>query len=530
MIRMLFLLVVLISCEKDPPPPNIIIIMADDLGYSDPGCYGGEIETPNLDMLAENGIRFTQMYNCARCCPTRASLMTGKYQHRVGMARNGRNLDQNSPTVAEILQAHGYHTGMAGKWHLSLTQPVQPEEEQLKWMAHQADYGNFAPLETYPCNRGFDEHWGVIWGVVNFFDPFSLVHNEEPLDEVPEDFYMTDFISDKSVELIEKFTRDGQPFFLYVSHTAPHWPLHALPEDIDKYRDTYADGWDLLREKRYRRLIDLGLIDEKRYPLPDNSSGKVWKACTQKEKEANHMAAHAAMVDRMDQGIGRIIRALKEKEKFENTVIFFLADNGASYERGYPPGFDRPGYTREGFPIDYDPFHPGSELTWGYLGDAWASAVNSPWRYWKKESFEGGIHTPFIIHWPEGLRGLENTLNHGVGHVMDLLPTCLELAGVDYPEIFRGRNPGHLDGKSLIPMIMDEVSDIHDTLFWEHSGGRAVRIGDWKMAALKGEPWELFDLSTDGTEVMDLAEAYPPRAKTMANLWEEWAKKMEQPE
>ena len=524
---MLCLLFVLNSCEKDKPPPNIIIIMADDLGYSDPGCYGGEIETPNLDMLAENGIRFTQMYNCARCCPTRASLMTGKYQHRVGMARNGRNLDLYSPTLAEILAENGYKTGMAGKWHLSQTQPVQPAEEQLKWMAHQADYGNFAPLETYPCNRGFDEHWGVIWGVVNFFDPFSLVHNEEPIREVPENFYMTDFITDKSVEMIEEFTRDNDPFFLYVSHTAPHWPLHALPEDIEKYRDVYKGGWDKLRMDRYSRLIEMELIDAGHHPLPENSSGKIWSECTRKEKESNHMAAHAAMVDRMDQGIGRIIRILNEKEKFENTVIFFLADNGASCERGYPPGFDRPGYNREGLPINYDPYSPGSELTWGYLGDAWASAVNTPWRYWKKESFEGGIHTPFIIHWPVGLKGMENTLNPGVGHVMDLLPTCLELAGVDYPRTYKGKNPGLLDGKSLLPMIYGEISNTHDTLFWEHAGGKAVRLGDWKMAALEGEPWELFDLSTDRTEVKNLAADNPEKVRSLANLWEGWAKEME---
>ena len=517
---------VAISCARDQPAPNIIIIMADDLGFSDPGCFGGEIETPNIDMLAKNGIRFTQMYNCARCCPTRASLMTGQYQHRVGMAKNGRNLDLYAPTIAEILAEKGYHTGMAGKWHLSLTRAVEAKAEQLKWIAHQADYGNFAPLETYPCNRGFDEHWGVIWGVVNYFDPFSLVHNEEPIREVPDDFYMTDFITEKSLEMIEQFTEDEDPFFLYVAHTAPHWPLHALPEDIDKYKDTYRDGWEKLSRDRYQRLIDMGLIDAERYPLPENTSGKSWKDCSRKEQETNHMAAHAAMVDRMDQGIGEIIQKLKEKGEFENTVIFFLADNGASYERGYPPGFDRPGFTRNGTEINYDPFQPGHEHTWGYLGDAWASAANSPWRYWKKESFEGGIHTPFIVHWPDGLRGKENSLNDGVSHVMDLLPTCMELAGVEYPESFKGINPGPIDGKSLIPLINKDISATHDTIFWEHSGGRAVRIGDWKMAALKGGNWELFDLSADRTEMNDLAEKYPEEIETMTILWEEWAKGM----
>ena len=506
--------------------PNIIIIMADDLGFSDPGCFGGEIRTPNLDMLAANGIRFTQMYNCARCCPTRASLMTGKYQHRVGMANNGQNLSPDSPTLPEILVENGYHTGMAGKWHLSRTQAVEPKMEQLKWMAHQVDYGEFAPLETYPCNRGFDEHWGVIWGVVNYFDPFSLVHNEEPITLVPEDFYMTDFITDKSIEMIDQFTADDDPFFLYVAHTAPHWPLHALPEDIEKYKDTYTDGWGTLREDRYNRLVDMGLIDEERYPLPANTSGKSWEDCRQKQKEANHMAAHAAMVDRLDQGVGRIIEKLKATGEFEYTVIFFLADNGASYERGYPPGFDRPGFTRDGIEIDYDPEVPGNELTWGYLGDAWASAANTPWRYWKKESFEGGIHTPFIIHWPDGLKGKENTFNHGVAHVMDLLPTCLELAGAEYPASFNGKPAPAINGSTLLPLINKEIKTTHDTLFWEHSGGRAVRIGDWKMASLPGGEWELFDLSADRTEISNLVAEHPDRVESMNALWEEWAREM----
>jgi arylsulfatase A-like enzyme len=515
--------------ERDPARedrPNIIIIMADDLGFSDPGCFGGEIETPSLDLLAENGIRLTQMYNCARCCPTRASLMTGKYQHRVGMAQNGRNLSQDSPTLAEILAVNGYHTGMAGKWHLSRTQAVEPEIEQLRWMAHQADYGPFAPLETYPCNRGFDEHWGVIWGVVNYFDPFSLVHNEDPVREVPEDFYMTDFITDKSIDMIDMFIRDDRPFFLYIAHTAPHWPLHALPEDIKKYRDRYTGGWDKLRKDRYARMLDMGLFDAGRHPLPGNSSGRAWEDCEQQQKEANHMTAHAAMVDRMDRGIGRIIYKLKETGEFEHTVIFFLADNGASYERGYPPGFDRPGFTRDGKKIDYDPSEPGPELTWGYLGDAWASAANTPWRYWKKESFEGGIHTPFIAHWPAGFAGRENTLIDGVGHVMDLLPTCLELAGVEYPEVFRGMPISSPDGKSLLPMLTGELPNTHDTLFWEHAGGRAIRVGDWKMSALPESSWELFNLAADRTEVHDISPHYPGRVREMNALWEAWAREM----
>ena len=517
------------SCKDDEAVaerPNIIVIMADDLGFSDPGCFGGEIQTPNLDMLAAKGIRFTQMYNAARCCPTRASLMTGKYQHLVGLTSNGNNLDPDSPTVAEILSDNGYHTGMSGKWHLSRTRAVKPAIEQLKWMAHQVDSGDFAPLWSYPSNRGFDEFWGVIWGVVNFFDPFSLVHNEEPITEVPEDFYMTDFITQKSIDMIDQFTEDEKPFFLYVAHTAPHWPLHALPEDIAKYKDTYNGGWEKLREDRYRRLIDMGLIDESIHPLPENTSGLAWEDCEQKQKEANHMAAHAAMVDRLDQGVGLIVDKLKAEGEFENTIIFFLADNGASYERGYPPGFDRPGFTRDGTEIDYDPMEPGSELTWGYLGRAWASAANTPWRFWKMESYEGGIHTPFIVHWPEGLKGRENTLNHGLAHAMDIMPTCLELAGAEYPAMFNGKETTDFTGKSLMPLINEEISTTHDTLYWEHVGGKAIRIGDWKMSAQRRADWELFDLSVDRTEMNNLAEEHPERVETMNALWEEWAREM----
>lgn len=267
----------------------------------------------------------------------------------------------------------------------------------------------------------------------------------------------------------------------------------------------------------------MGLIDSERYPLPENSSGKAWADCEQKQKEANHMAAHAAMVDRMDQGIGRIIEKLKEKGKFDNTVIFFLADNGASYERGYSPGFDRPGFTRDGTEIDYDPEQPGSELTWGYLGAAWASAANTPWRYWKKESFEGGIHTPFIIHWPEGLKGKENTLNRGLGHVIDLTPTCLDLAGASYPETFNGKKIAPPDGKSLLPLLNEEIAVTHEALFWDHEGGRAARIGDWKISALKDEAWELFDLSVDRTERNNLAAEQPARVREMDARWQTWA-------
>lgn len=517
------------SSRWETSRPNIIIILADDLGYSDIGCYGGEIQTPNIDKLAKEGVRFTSFYNCARCCPTRASLLTGQYAQQVGLARNGNNLYRNAATIAEVLKGAGYHTGMSGKWHLSQTIALPKQEEQLLWLSHRKNDSIFAPVETYPCNRGFEEHWGVIWGVVNYFDPFSLVHNEKAIREVSEDFYMTDFITEKSIDLIDQFSNDDRPFFLYIAHTAPHWPLHARPEDIAKYKGKYDQGWDVLRENRYRKAVKLGLIDKKYAPLARNESGKRWADCPDKGWEAKHMEAHAAMVDRMDQGIGKVIAKLKAMGKYENTIIFFLADNGASPERGYLPGFDRPGQTRTGGEIIYPQQkydRPGSQKTWGYLGDAWAGAVNSPFRYWKVQSFEGGICTPLIVHWPDGLKGKKNTLNQGVGHVMDILPTCIEIAQTKYPDRINGLATNKLSGKSLLPLLIKGEGTTSDTLFWEHEGGRAVRLRNWKIAALRNKEWELFNLAEDRTETRNLALKYPEKVKQLSELWQAWIKRV----
>ena len=502
--------------------PNIIVIMADDLGYSDLGCYGGEIETPNLDKLAKGGIRFTQFYNAARCCPTRASLLTGKYPHQAGLDKNGQSLSRNAATIGEVLKENGYRTGMTGKWHLSETKELKNPKEQLLWLSHRKDNNVFAPLKSYPSNRGFEQHWGVIWGVINFFDPFSLVHNEKEIKNVPDDFYMTDFITDKSIDLIDEFSKDQNPFFLYVAHSAPHWPLHALPEDIVKYKGVYDEGWNKLRENRYKGLIEKGIIKPETAPLAKNESGKLWAENKEKAWESKHMEAHAAMVDRMDQGIGRLIDKLKKTGEYKNTLILFLADNGASSERGYPPGFDRPGHNRNGEEIIYPNQkynRPGGELTWGYLGDAWAGALNAPFRYWKRESFEGGICSPFIMHWPEGLRGKENTINYGVSHVIDILPTFLEITATSYPDTINGFKTTPIEGRSMLPLIKGEANATNDTLFWEHETGKALRIGDWKISALIGGEWELFNLAKDRTETNNLAAIMAKKVEEMEAVW-----------
>jgi arylsulfatase len=508
--------------------PNFVIIMADDMGFSDPGCFGGEIRTPNLDTLASGGLRFTQFYNAARCCPTRASLLTGLYPHQAGMAQNGQTLSRRAATLAEVLRAAGYQTGMAGKWHLSRTAARESPKEQLDWLSHRADFGDFAPRPSYPSNRGFDQHWGVIWGVVNFFDPFSLVHNEEPIREVPDGFYVTDFITDRSVEMIDRFSRTDRPFFLYVAHTAPHWPLHAPEAEIAPYRGRYDEGWEALRHARYQRQLAAGLFDRGTTPLPPNSSGKAWPDCRRKDWEAAHMEVHAAMVTRMDRGIGRVLAKLEEAGRFENTLILFLSDNGASPERGYPPGFDRPGHLRDGTPIRYEFDRPGPADTWGYLGAAWASAVNTPFRYWKKESFEGGACTPTIVHWPQGLATRGGSISTAVAHVMDVMPTLLELAGVGHPTELDGRPVMPPEGKSLVPILRGRPHEGHEVLYWEHEGGRAVREGDWKLAALPDGEWELFDLSKDRSESTDLSAEHPKRVDRLAALWLAWWERMQQ--
>ena len=514
--------------------PNIVVILLDDLGFSDLGCYGGEIRTPNIDRLAAEGVRFTRFYNAARCCPTRASLLTGLYAHQVGLDLNGRTLTHDGATIAELLRSHGYQTAMAGKWHLSETAPLKGNPsgpEHFAWLNHRADRDRpFARLDTYPVARGFDRHFGPIWGVVDYFDPFSLVEGTQSVPEVPEDFYLTDAITAKSVDYIRAMATADQPFFLYVAHCAPHWPLHARPEDIARYRNTYRDGWHAMRRDRYRRQIERGLIDPKRYPLPAlMGHGPDWDALGPEDRahESALMAVHAAMVDRVDQGVGAMIESLRTTGQLENTAIFLLADNGASPERYRDPGFDRASTTREGRPIQYrGRFDPGPETTWGYIGSRWANAANTPFRYWKAESFEGGCHTPMIIRWPAGPIPRPGSTTDRIGHVIDLMPTCLELAGAAYPKTFEGHRIRPVEGQSLVAILRGQETIQPRPLFFEHEGGRAVIASGWKLVARRGGPWELYHLDQDATETRDLAGAQPERVREMEDLWQSWARRV----
>lgn len=520
--------------------PNIILIMADDLGYSDLGCYGGEIQTPNLDSLANNGLRFSQFYNTSRCCPTRAALLTGLYNHQAGIGNMTTDQNQDgyrghlvetAVTVAEVLRSAGYRTGMTGKWHVSNTLVQETPEKQLAWLNHQAFHPEFSPLEQYPVNRGFEKYYGNIWGVVDFFDPFSLVNGTEAVKEVPEDYYHTDAINDTASAYIREFAKSEDPFFLYVAHTAPHWPLHALPEDIEKYKDVYTVGWETIRRARYDRLNREGLLDKSLHPLPPMvNQGPSWEDNPHQAWDARAMAVHAAMVDRMDQGIGRIVQTLKETGELENTLILFLSDNGASPENcmRYGPGFDRPGETRRGekiyYPVEKDVL-PGPQTTFTSIGPEWAQVSNTPFRYWKMESFEGGIRTPMIAFWPKGIKAEKGSVTRQVGHVMDFMATFVDLANASYPENYRGHEITPMQGKSLRPIFEDIPREGHQALFNEHHGGRSVRTAEWKLVTPDAEsPWELYRIREDGTETHDLATHHREVVQELDSLWHEWAR------
>ena len=512
--------------------PNIMLIVVDDMGYSDLECFGGEVESPNLNALAASGMRFTQFYNSGRSCPSRAQLMTGRYAQTVGITGMGLSLTHDCVTIPEALKDAGYHTGMSGKWHLSLTQGIGNKEDQMKWLSHQSYFDNrpFAPLDTYPCNRGFDQHWGTIWGVTDHFDPFSLVHNEEPIftESIPEDFYYADFVADKAIDMMDEMTADGKPFFMYVAFQEPHWPVQAKPQDIAKYKGKYDDGWDALRERRYNRMLELGLINSEEMPVAANASGRKWEDETNKAFQSANMEVHAAMVDCVDQNIGRIIDELKRRGIFDNTLIIFTSDNGASSENYNIGDFDRHDRTRSGQMVVHNSPTPGGQLTYNYLHTGWAGAVNTPYRYWKTTQFHGGTAAPTIVHWPAGMaKDKEGTIMSQPCSFLDVMPTCLELAGATYPSFYGGNSikPMCDEARSFVPLLQEKDSwDDERTMYWEHENGKAIRKGNWRLTALAGGGWQLFDLEHDLSETNNVAVEYPEKVREMKSLWNIWAK------
>jgi|TARA_B110000914_G_scaffold3110_1_gene2713 arylsulfatase len=541
MIHCLFLsLVLLASGFGAETRPNIIIIMADDMGYSDIGCYGGEIKTPNLDALAANGMRFTQFYNTARCCPTRATLLTGLYAHQAGIGHMTSNygipqyqgfLNKECLTIAEALKPAGYRTYMSGKWH------VTPKVKATD------------PKDNWPRQRGFDKFFGTIHGAGSFFDPNSLTRGNTQI--TPENdpgykpkgtWYYTDAISDNTVNYLKSHFEDypDKPFFHYVAYTAAHWPMQALPEDIAKYEGKYDDGYDPTYQARLKKMKQLGLIDPK-WEIPGPIGD--WSKVELKEWESACMEVYAAMVDNMDQGIGRIVQALKDHKQLDNTLILYLQDNGGCAEgfgRGKlvgplerptkptlkPMGKDElqtnmvPLQSRDGYPLRRgDGVMPGPPETEVGYGQNWANVSNTPFREYKHWVHEGGISTPLIAHWPKGIAG-KNTWAKDPTHLIDLMATCIDLGKATYPST---KIP--VEGTSLVPALKGSPIKRGKPIFFEHEGNRAVRDGKWKLVAksVKGK-WELYNIPADRTEMNNLADKNPDRVKTMTAQYETWAK------
>ena len=525
--------------------PNVVIILSDDMGFSDLGCYGGEIRTPNLDALAAGGLRFTQFYNTARCCPTRASLLTGLYPHQVGVghmmddkgsdAYRG-DLNPKTPTIAEAIKPAGYRAYALGKWHVT---------------RHNGPTG---PKHNWPLQRGFDRYYGTIHGAGSFYDPSTLTRDNQPIsafadpDYKPERYYYTDAISDHAVRFLADHAKDhkDQPFLMYVAYTAAHWPMHALPEDVERYRGKYDGGYEPVRKARSEKAARLGLIDPKQglSPMAGN-----WDRVSDKRWEAAGMEVYAAMVDRMDQGIGRIVAELKRTGRLDNTLVLFLQDNGGCAEvmgrtgNKDHPNIDRPErptlpalkpdallppgsvppQTRDGYPVRMGPkAMPGGPDTYVAYGQGWANVSNTPFREYKHWVHEGGISTPLIAHWPAGITtDRRGGLVKDPGHLIDLMATGLDLSGAAIKD---GATPPA--GVSLRPAFGGKALDRKEPIFWEHEGNKAVRQGKWKLVAKNDRPWELYDIDADRVEAHDLAATEPAKAKELAAAWEAWAKKV----
>ncbi len=478
--------------------PNIILILADDMGWSDLGCYGGEISTPNLDLLARDGIRFTQMHNTAKCFPSRACLLTGLYAQQCGMDRRPGEIT-NAVTLAEVLRSAGYRTLMAGKHH-----------------------GTENPYE-----RGFDRYFGLRDGCCNYFNPGKQRPGEgkpakkrdarawciddktyEPYTPEEKDFYTTDYFTKYALQYLDEYKDENKPFFLYLAYTAPHDPLMAWPEDIAKYEDTYKAGYEAIRKARYERQKEMGLINNS-YPVSEPEHPP-WDSLStkQKEEEARKMAVYAAMIDRMDQNIGKVLEKVRAMGEEDNTLILFASDNGCSAEV-VRSGVNVPGSG----PI-------GSMTRWTSLGGDWANVSNVPFRYYKNYSHEGGICTPLIAYWPNGLKN-KGSVSERVCHFIDIMPTLMDVSGAEYPTKFNGQTIVPYEGESLLPVLQGNEAPRRKPLFWQWSRGRAVLTQDWKFVSWN-KSTELYDTRTDKTETNNLAEKHPEKVKELEELYQAW--------
>lgn len=478
--------------------PNIIIILADDLGYSDIGSYGGEIQTPNLDQLAANGLRFTQFYNEAKCDPSRAALLTGLYHHQTQILEK----QDNNVTLAEVLKQAGYITLISGKWHLPKS----------------------------PLDFGFDRYFGFLGGAANYFtgrdfgSDRNLMRLDDKVYDVPESgFYTTDAFTDHAIEFINESLGKGHPFFLYLAYNAPHFPLQALPEDIAKYRGKYMMGWDQVRANRFARMKRLGIATSGWSLTPRDTTVPNWNSLSEQEKNDEDllMAVYAAMVDRMDQNIGRLFALLTNKGLIDNTLVMFFSDNGAC-----PYDFNRTPH-----------LPPGPADSYRTYDTEWANVSNTPFRLYKRYSHEGGIATPLILHWPKVIKN-GGQISNRIAHIIDIMPTLADVAGAKYPEHFsrfkimlptEGISVGYkvlpMEGISLKPVLSGNRGRTDESLYWEWKGNRAVRAGNWKLVAERDRTWELYDMKTDRSEVDDHIQSNPQQAATMATMYDKWAKK-----
>lgn len=509
--------------------PNILLIMNDDMGYSDLGCYGGEIQTPNLDKLAHNGNRFTQFYNTPRCSPSRASLLTGLHPHQTGIGiltyDNGPegyagDLNDRCVTIAEVLKGQQYRTYLSGKWHVSksLTEPS----------------------DSWPLQRGFDEFYGTIIGAGSFYHPNTLTRSNENIEhEAIEDdtFFYTDAISDQATRFIEQHCEQypDKPFFQYVAYTAPHWPLHAHEADIAKYKGRFDKGWDKLREERLERMIEMELVDPAWLLTERDSKVASWEEAENKAWLARCMEVYAAQIDRMDQGIGRIIHALEKTKQLDNTIIMFLSDNGACAE-DIPPHVSPDDLvhnlmiaqmtTRKGDPVRFGNLPhimPGGEDTYQSYGTGWANLSNTPFRLYKHWTHEGGVSTPFIVHWPNGIRD-KGAVHHTEAHLPDVMATIVEVTGAEYPGHYKGRDILPMEGISFYPVLNGEQKE-RPLFCTEHEGNASVRAGRWKLVKEYPGNWELYDMKADRSERNDLADQYPDLVKALSEEYEAWAER-----
>jgi arylsulfatase len=494
--------------------PNILIIVADDLGFSDLGCYGGEVDTPQLDALAAGGVRLTRFYNTGRCCPSRASILTGQYPHRVGFGHMVQDLDQpgytgrlpdDAATIGQVLEPAGYRSFIAGKWHLGGEDPTR---------------------------HGFEEFYGTLVSAKTFWDPdhfLRMPSGRQRREYAAGEYYATDAVTDHALDFIHLARKTpDRPWLLYLAFSAPHFPLHAPQEDVARYADRYHVGWDAIRKERLARMKGLGIVPEDT-PLTPRSRYWDWGETESRVNPpwdelpadrradlARRMAIYAAMVDRMDRNIGRVVADLRETGELDDTLVVFLSDNGACAEWD-PFGFDIRSSANNSLHAGPELEEMGGPGTFHSVGSGWANASNTPWRLYKHYNHEGGIASPCIVHWPARLKG-GGRIVHEPAHIIDLMRTALEVTGAAYPR----HETLPLPGRSLLPILAGEATEPR-TLFFEHEGNRAVMDGRWKLVAVRGGPWELYDTETDRTELRDLATAHPDVVQSLAAKWDQWA-------